>query len=492
MRALPLVLLIAAASPVVAAEPSPPADKVVTGEISGADNQTYKEVPFDVPAGVERITVTLAYDKANKTVVDLGLWDPHAFRGWSGGSRDRFTIAPSDATPGYLAGAIPAGRWHVELGVPNARPGSRSTYRLAIHFDRGNAHHASAAIADPPLKQAPGWYRGDLHMHDANSDGTCVSQSGKRVPCPLFRTVEAAAKAGLDFIAVTDHNTVSHFGALRELQPFYDQLLLIPGTEITTFHGHANIFGESRFVDFRVGTPAVPNPTTLERKVAEAGAILSINHPNSPSGEICMGCGWTWPETDYAGVTAVEAVNGNVAEGPLAGVGFWYARLNEGHRLTGIAGSDSHDPDAPAGKPPVGHPTTVVHAAALSIPAILEGIRAGNVFIDVQGTRERMLGIEASDGAERVGMGGTLHPASSSIRVAVVTAGVEDGVVQLIANGVPVGGGEAHIGAANRQAELTLERTKACGWISANVLDRARHPLLIGNPIYISCRSGAL
>ncbi|MBW8745697.1 MAG: PHP domain-containing protein, partial [Sphingomonas sp.] len=175
MPRLAFALLVAAAVPVAAAEPGPPADRVVTGEIRGADNQTYKEVPFDVPPGVERITVTLAYDKSTKTVIDLGRWDPHGFRGWSGGSRDRFTLAPSDATPGYLAGAIPAGRWHVELGVPNARPGSTSAYTIAISFDRGASRHASAAIADPPLRQGPGWYRGDLHMHDANSDGTCAN-----------------------------------------------------------------------------------------------------------------------------------------------------------------------------------------------------------------------------------------------------------------------------------------------------------------------------
>jgi hypothetical protein len=489
MRAFLLALLVMAAGPAAAAElEAAPADKVVTGEIKGADNQTYKEIPFDVPAGVERITVTLVYDKANKTVIDMGVWDPHAFRGWSGGSRDRFTIAPSDATPGYLSGAIPPGRWHVELGVPNARPDSRSAYKVSIYFDRGAVRHASAAIADPPLKNGPGWYRGDLHMHDANSDGTCANAIGKRVPCPLFRTVEAAAKAGLDFIAVTDHNTVAHFGGLRELQPWFDPLLLIPGTEITTFHGHANIFGESRFVDFRVGTPAVPNLAALERKVAEAGAILSINHPNSPSGEICMGCGWTWRDTDYSGVTAVEAVNGNLAEGPYAGVGFWYARLNEGHRLTGIAGSDSHDPDAPDGKPPVGHPTTVVRAAALSIPGILNGIRAGNVFIDVQGTRDRMLELEVSDGTHRAVMGGTLRPAGAQVRVAVQTAGLDDAVVRLIANGKPVEGGEAPITAANPRATLTIERRTACGWISTNVVDRGGHPLLIGNPVYIVCR----
>jgi predicted metal-dependent phosphoesterase TrpH len=96
---------------------------------------------------------------------------------------------------------------------------------------------------NPPLRDQPGWYRGDLHMHDAHSDGSCASQSGKRVPCPLFLTVQAALKRGLDFIAITDHNTTSQLDAMRELQPYYDRLLLIPGRELTTFTGHAGLLG---------------------------------------------------------------------------------------------------------------------------------------------------------------------------------------------------------------------------------------------------------
>ena len=74
------------------------ADQVVTGEITGADHESYRQIPFDVPEGTRRITVRLAYDKANRTVVDLGLFDPERFRGWSGGTRDRFTISASDAS----------------------------------------------------------------------------------------------------------------------------------------------------------------------------------------------------------------------------------------------------------------------------------------------------------------------------------------------------------------------------------------------------------
>ena len=96
-------------------------------------------------------------------------------------------------------------------------------------------------------------------MHDAHSDGSCLSQSGKKVPCPLYKTVETAAARGLDFIAISDHNTTSHYNDMRELQPYFDRLLLIPAREITTFQGHANVYGPTDFIDFRLTSPHVPN-----------------------------------------------------------------------------------------------------------------------------------------------------------------------------------------------------------------------------------------
>ncbi len=477
LRILIALLLISAHAPARAQE----ADRVVTGEITGANHQTYREIPFDVPTGTDRITVRLTYDKTNKTVVDLGVWDPQRFRGWSGGTRDRFTLAPSDATPGYLAGALPAGRWHVQFGVPNARKDARSSYKVEIFFDRGAERGASAAIADAPVKTGPGWYRGDLHMHDAHSDGSCASKSGRRVPCPLFRTVQAASDAGLDFVAVTDHNTVAHFAGLRELQPYFDTMLLIPGTEITTFGGHANAIGLDRWIDFRVGGRTVPDIATLEREVESAGAILSINHPALPSGEACMGCGWVWHDTDWSRVAAIEAINANTVDTPLSGIGFWYARLNQGHRLTGIGGSDNHDPDPTPGRAPIGRPTTVVHAEALSTPGILAGIRAGRVFIDVDGTPNRMLDVEAASGGAHAVMGGTLRP-DAKVTVTARIQGVAAGKAVLIADGV-----EARALPVAPSVTFDLDRAAACGWVSVNVTSAAGKLLLVGNPIYVDC-----
>ncbi len=356
------LILILMTSPAWAGAAKP--DLVLTGRVLGADHQTYKPVTFDVPPGVTRLTVEVDYARDQKTVVDLGLMDPVRFRGWSGGNKKRFTVSAEDATPSYLPGPLPAGRWTLLLGVPNARPGSSAAYEARITFER---HPGVTSFAPAPLKAAPGWYRGDLHMHTAHSDGSCLTQSGAqsgaRAPCPVYRTVLAAQARGLDFIAITDHNTTSHYEAMAELQPAFDQLLLIPGREVTTFQGHANVFGPTAFIDFRLGDPAVPTIKALQDAVAAAGGVFSINHPSSPSGEMCMGCGWTVPNTDYSEVQSIEVANGGSqraqgggVEGPLFGVPFWEAQLNAGHRITAVGGSDNHDaglpPETPGRRPP--------------------------------------------------------------------------------------------------------------------------------------------
>jgi len=482
IRWLALILVLMAA-PAWAQAPAP--DLVLTGQVVGADHQTYKPVTFEVPEGVTRLTIAFAQDgKDHKTVVDLGLMDPVRFRGWSGGNKQDFTLSTEDATASYLPGPLPAGRWTLLLGVPNARPGSTATFEARITFTRGLA---AAGLAATTLKASPGWYRGDLHAHTAHSDGSCQTQAGGRAPCPVYRTVAAAAARGLDFIAITDHNTTSHYEAMAELQPAFDRLLLIPGREVTTFQGHANVFGPTAFIDFRLGDPAAPTIKTLQDAVAAAGGLFSINHPSAPSGEACMGCGWTVPGTDYDAVQAIEVANGgseraqNGVEGPLSGVAFWQARLNAGHRITAIGGSDNHDAGlAPDIAGSIGRPTTVVHAEALSTAAILAGLKAGRVFIDLEASGQRVLDLTARSAEDQAVMGGVLRvkPGETVTFTAVVTGADAKGL-EIVRDGLVV---RPEVDA---DGVFHLPAGKTAGWVRLNLRDTTGRLLLIGNPIYL-------
>jgi hypothetical protein len=159
------------------------------------------------------------------------------------------------------------------------------------------------------------WLAGDFHAHTLHSDGSLA----------VAQLAALAVSRGLDFLAVTDHNTTSHH---RELAPVGQRygIRLLPGQEVTTDRGHANAFGDIGFVDFR--EPA----TSWQATVAGRGGLLSVNHP------LAADCCW---QLELAEPTAVAEIWHSswllrTWGGPLA---WWQAW---GRSTVPIGGSDFH------------------------------------------------------------------------------------------------------------------------------------------------------
>jgi predicted metal-dependent phosphoesterase TrpH len=465
---------------------------VLRGAVTGSQNNTYIEAPFEVPAGTQRVTLTFSYTgKEQRTTLDIGLLDPKGLRCWIGGNKSTFTVSATDATPSCLAGPVAPGTWRLLIGVPNIRPNVTAAYTANVFFTDSGLVRDQPLVLRGSLRSGPAWFRGDLHMHTAHSDGSCNSVRGVKVPCPVFVIAEAATRRGLDFIAVTDHNTTSQNDAMRELQPYFDSLLMIPGREMTTFHGHANLFGTVAPLDFRVGSRDVPDINTLFRRANQIGGLVSINHPNAPTGEACMGCGWNpTPEADLNLVQAVEAVNSGAEDGPFAGLSFWEKQLNRGFRLTGIGGSDNHTAQRPLDEVgSIGSPTTVVYATELSTPAILEAIRAGHVFVDLTASKDRLLELHAQRGDATASMGDTLAASvGSEVEFSVHVAGVDGAKLVFLEDGQPMAEPSTEAAIQGRDQTI-LTRWKSDGrqhWFRADVHGPDGKLWLMGNPIYMN------
>jgi|JI10StandDraft_1071094.scaffolds.fasta_scaffold37425_2 hypothetical protein len=479
----------------------PPFESVITltGEITRADHQTYRELPFNVPPGTKLIAVAFSYNKDNRTVIDLGLRDPQGQRGWSGGNKDRFTVGNISATPSYRAGPIQPGEWKLILGIPNVRENQTATYEATITLSNPRPTRFDPDDFFPPnpptvLTAAPGWYRGDFHTHTAHSDGSCDAGAA-RIPCPPQRTFEAARDASLDFVAITDHNTITQLPEINAYQAQFPETLLIPGTEITTFNGHANVIGNTSFLDFQLGSARLPTLAPLLDEAAAQGAFVSVNHPGLPSGEVCMGCGWTVKDTDWSRVTAIEVANGSSLRtgGPAAGIRFWDNLLKQGYRLTAIGGSDNHDATDRAGakQPPIGSPTTIVYASELSTKAIIAGVKSGRVFIDLANLPAAKLETSAHAGQQTISMGGQLILASDDrATLDTTTMGLPPGAtLTLIANNLVINGAAtSQLDNAPSQVSLTLTPGATSAYIRPEIRDAAGKILLIGNPIYIRPR----
>ena len=445
----------------------------LTGELTYGDYERLFERGFAVPPGTRRVEVAYAVSGAERrTVVDLGLRGPSGFRGWSGGGKSLVWVSALGASPSYLPGPIESGEWAVLLGVPNIRAGSRDMYTLTIRL-----YDTDLPAATYVAKSGPGWFVGDLHSHSGHSDGKSLSLSGATIPTPPHRVFDAAANAGIDFLALSDHNTVSHWLDVDRLQPHYSTTLLLHAREVTTYRGHANVFGESSFTDFRLPAPTA-SPAALVAALHHTGALVSINHPNRPDDESCMGCGWNVVDPEVMrSIDAVEVVNGTTRSGPMAGWAFWVARLNEGFRLTAIGGSDKHAIDNPR-EETIGVPATVVYAAELSERAIVEGLRSGRAYIRTTGKGGPELDFWAEVDGRRTEMGGTLPPATLTLHAEVTNA---DGQrLEWIRNGAVMATETVdHRRSSHRWAG------QAGDWFSLVIRDERGDPTLISNPIYV-------
>jgi PHP domain len=347
----------------------------------------WQYLPVEVPAGSCALRAELEYERGG-AVLDLGCAGAAGFRGWSGGARSSFVITADTATPGYLAGELEPGTWQVMIGLHKVPPDGVA-YRVTVEVSGtpGELRPETAAPDVPPgtdrparreLPASPGrrWLAGDLHTHTVHSDGV------QTVP----ELARFAAGRGLDFLAVTDHNTVSHHRELPGAAAAHG-IVLLPGQEVTTETGHANALGDVGWIDFRE-----PPDSWLEA-TEQAGGLLSVNHPfgghvswaapmkrRPPLLEV-----WHWSWLDPHWTT------------PL---GWWLAW---DPAAIPVGGSDWHRPGSDA---PPGTPTTWVEAEADDPAAVLAALAAGRTAVSAG--RDGPLLLRAGDELVAIDAEGTI------------------------------------------------------------------------------------
>lgn len=340
--------------------------------------ERYPRVVFDLPPGDDSFEVTLgvralgaeggtgdADGAAAGVTIDLGCEGPDGWRGWSGGARTSFIVGEDDSTPGYLPGTVRPGRWFVVLGVHTVpREGAEVSVRIVSpvpvghrpdHGPRPDPATRTTRGSDRDLPAPPGlrWYAGDLHAHSLHSDGTLS----------LWELANEGVRSGLDFLAVTEHNTVSHHAHLAAVGA-RQGITLLPGQEVTTHMGHANAYGRIGFVDFR--RPA----REWVREVRNRGGLLSVNHP------VAGDCSWI-QELGSEEPPAAEVWHGTwYLDPPSRAVIAWLQRWRQD--LVVLGGGDFHNRSTPL-RP--GMPTTWVAAEECTEDALLDGLRRGRTTV---------------------------------------------------------------------------------------------------------------
>jgi hypothetical protein len=326
------------------------------------------------------------------------------------------------------------------------------------------------------LNPSPGWYRGDFHLHTTFSDGHYAPQTLARL----------AAAEGLDFFAVTDHNSIGSFSKYSE----EGYPLVIPGIEVTLTEGHWNIFGIERDEDWlselcvwdkklRMEDLSVP-VTDLMQRIASEGLLNSINHPLLKP--------WEWQDrsTRLDHVHCLEIWNDpywpdNAHANPAA-LKMWTRWLNAGYRVTAIGGSDFHFlPGEIAGFPGEipGLPSTFVFAQELSGIGILNALRTGQAYVSMG----PQVNLQVECGGKQGTIGTDFGVTDGRLNFYVTIHGAGEGSVsRLIRNGaciaqVPIVEEQfVHGFAANLDGS-------AC-WFRLEVMNYKEQVTAVTNPVY--------
>jgi hypothetical protein len=325
------------------------------------------------------------------------------------------------ASRGFVAGAIQPGTWTAAVechGVFGAPVDYVLTVRGRAAPEPGEVTHlAEPRYAEPPRRRSgPGWYFGELHSHSIHSDGKFE----------MAVIADRAARAGLDFLALTDHNTMSAHPV-----PAGAPLVMVPGFELTTFHGHHPIYGIDRTIPWHVDGRVVPL-AELAPLIRERGGLIGIAHPFVPGDPLCTGCrmvdglppdSFDLIEVWYRRWTSPGSDN-------QAGYELWNRLWAEGHRKTAVAARDWHGPEQ-EGPFPGELPLTGVFAADSTPGAILDGLRRGRAIL----SRGPIVDLALVDGSRLGGIGDQVALVDGARLVLSVERLEEPAELRLLASG---------------------------------------------------------
>ncbi len=394
------------------------------GLLTKNDSKTYIPYTFDVPEGMTNVHLDFVYaphyatGRIHQNQINVSIDGPDGVRGqWN-------FMQPCDingiaSSPGMRTAPIESGTWTAYV----------ESHRI-LGLDTVN-YELTVTLSNKPLTLTPspyrdvrkvastqtGWYRGDLHAHTIHSDG--------RWDIPEF--TRFMRDRGLDFVSLSDHNTVTGLSQHRnQTEPGF---LALGGMELSTLNGHMLALGGNDFYEWRLDIEPGMDINRILQQVIDRGELLIIAHPMSPDEPFCSGCIWQFDDARPGVALGVEIWNGFWSEFNEEALQQYYAWLNLGNRLVATSGSDIHAafPPAQAGRSGF----NVVYAEQLSEEAILKAIRQGHSYVSAG--PELILSANSASG--KTAMTGDLLPSEAVTVKAVWNNAHQGDVLRLVVDG---------------------------------------------------------
>lgn len=394
------------------------------GSLTKTDSKTYHPYTFEVPEGTTNIHLEFPYaphygtGRIHRNQINVSIDGPDGVRGqWN-------FMKPCDingilSSPGMRTSPIEPGTWTATVEAHRILPPDPVNYELIVTLSNEpltltpSPYHDVRKIASTE----PGWYRGDLHGHTIHSDGSW--------DIPEF--TRFMRDRGLDFVSLSDHNTVT--GLPQHRNQTEDGFLALGGMELSTLNGHMLALGGNDFYEWRLEIEPGMDINRIMQQVIDRDELLIIAHPMSPDEPFCSGCLWQFEDARPGVALGVEIWNGFWSEFNEEALQQYYVWLNLGNRLVATSGSDIHERFdlATAGRSGF----NVVYAEQLSEEAVLKAVRQGHSYVSAG--PELLLTAESASGASA--MSGDLLEAETVTLKVTWRESHEGDVLRLIVDG---------------------------------------------------------
>jgi hypothetical protein len=373
-------------------------------------------------------------------------------------------------------GSIPSagGRSRDAGGASAVRIRRRRAGGIAAILALGVAVVYAASLPPRALPAPPGGWqpsrrttyaKGVIHIHTRRSDGSGT----------IDEVARAAARAGLDFVVLSDHGD----GTRPPEPPAYRSgVLVLDAVEISTSGGHV----------LALGMPATPfrlagRPRDVVEDIKRFGGLAIAAHPDSPKAALAWrdwhapldGFEWLNVDTEWRDETAwsmtatlfhyllrgPESIAA-LFQRPRATLARWDTLSAAGRRLIAIGGADAHarlgwddaDGEDDASAVSVAIPSYETMFTVLSVnvaldaplggnperdaAALLDGIAAGRTFTTIDAfARGGALEFWGEAGGAVVGMGQVVGARALSRLVARVRAPAS-AILRLVRNGAVI------------------------------------------------------
>lgn len=352
----------------------------------------YFMLSFSMPSLCGTLKLSLSRFTEKEAQIPVALFDcdgkMRIFRapeGAKGLYTDSYMISGKNASSGAVPGLIKEGEWKLVLYKRRFFEDIEVEIVIEALEDDFSGDMASLlTFQDKIVNQSNGWYRGELHVHSSESTGR--------------RSVEdvlaAADEEKLDFLAITDHFTSSHWRLIEELSKAH-KVLCLKSMEVSGDKGHANVHGLKDWINPLVddneclsaflGLKERPSMSAIADCVHSMGGLFGINHPLSGM------VGWQYADfpIEKADMIDIWASPDNATS--LCYPTLYDSYLVQGYRLVAVGSSDSHDPRQEKGPWRFGQLYTYVYADCLSSKGIIEGIKRGRVYVACGKSRMDMI-----------------------------------------------------------------------------------------------------